>query len=244
MSLVMLSLAAVCLIVFAAAAVQAITGFGYALVAVPLLTVIVDPPTAVVGSALAGLWLSVVVTARERMHVRWRPALTLVGTSVLGMPIGLVLLAVLSDRALRLLIAAVVLLCTVQVWRAVRLPEHPAVVVGAGLVSGVLSTSTGTNGPPLVAAFQAMGYDPRNFRATLAAVFVGSGVLGIAGFAAAGQITRPVVLLALVGAPAAAVGWFAGNTLFVRIDGTRFRHVVLTGLVISSLISTIRALRG
>jgi uncharacterized membrane protein YfcA len=111
-------------------------------------------------------------------------------------------------------------------------------------VSGVLSTSTGTNGPPLVAAFQAMGYDPRNFRATLAAVFFGSGVLGMAAFAVAGQITRPVLQVALVGAPAGALGWFAGNTLFVRIDGTRFRHVVLAGLVASSLISVIRALRG
>ena len=244
MSLVMLSLAAICLIVFVAACVQAITGFGYALVAIPLLTVVVDPPTAVVGAGLAGLSLSVVVIVREQMHVRWQPALTLIGTGVLGLPIGLALLAFLSDRALRLLIAAVVLVCTVQVWRAVRLPEHPAVVVGAGFVSGVLSTSTGTNGPPLVAAFQAMGYDPRKFRATLAAVFVGSGLLGIAGFAVAGQITRHVLELALVGAPAAALGWFAGNTLFVRIDGTRFRHVVLAGLVASSFISVIRALRG
>jgi uncharacterized membrane protein YfcA len=244
MSRAMLSLAAVCLIIFVAAAVQAITGFGYALLAVPLLTVVVDPPTAVVGAGLAGFWLSVVVIVREHMHVRWRPALTLVATGLLGLPIGLVLLAVLSDRALRLLIAVVVLVCTVQVWRAVRLPEHAAVVTGAGFLSGVLSTSTGTNGPPLVAAFQAMGYEPRHFRATLAAVFAGSGVLSIAGFTVAGQVTRPVLLLALVGAPAAALGWFAGNTLFVRIDGTRFRYAVLTGLVVSSLISVVRALRG
>jgi uncharacterized membrane protein YfcA len=244
MSLVMLSLAAVCLIIFVAAAVQAITGFGYALLAVPLLTVVVDPPTAVVGAGLAGLLLSVVVIAREQMHVRWRPALTLIGTGVVGLPIGLMLLAFLSDRALRLLIAFVVLACTVQVWRSVRLPEHPAVVAGAGFVSGVLSTSTGTNGPPLVAAFQAMGYEPRHFRATLAAVFAGSGVLSIASFTVAGQVTRPVLLLALVGTPAAALGWFAGNTLFVRIDGSRFRHAVLAGLIVSSLISVIRALRG
>ena len=240
----MLPLVAAFFIVLAAAAAQAITGFGYALVAIPLLTLVTEPRTAVVGAGLAGLWLSIGTLVNQRAHVTWPPALALIGAAALGMPIGLVLLRVLSEVSLRLLIAGVALLFTAIVWRGARLPKHPVVVAGAGLVAGVLSTSTGTTGPPLVAAFQAMGYEPRQFRATIAAVFCFTGVLGVVGFTVTNQLTAPAQVIGLVTAPAVALGWLAGNRVFARIDPNRFRRIVLAALVASSAAAVLRALHS
>ena len=61
----------VIVIVFVAAVAQATTGFGYALIAVPLLTLATDPRTAVVGAAISSMLLTVVLAVRERRFVRW-----------------------------------------------------------------------------------------------------------------------------------------------------------------------------
>jgi uncharacterized protein len=240
----MVPLAAAFVVLAVGAAVQAASGFGFALAAVPLLAAVTDARTAVVGSSVAGLLLSIRAAVGERRQVGWRAASALTGSAALGMPFGVLVLRSLSQRALALLIAATVLGCVVLVWRRPELPSGSGPLVVAGLTAGVLTTATGTNGPPLVAALQAMRYEPREFRATLAAVFAATGVLGVAAFAVAGQITRPALLVGAVGAPAVLVGWEIGNVAFRRLGAGRFRTVVLALLVASSVAMVIRVVIG
>lgn len=230
------------MIVLAGAATQATTGFGFSLVAAPPLAAATDPRSAVVGLALVSPLLTVSMVARERASVRWRTAALLLGAALLGMPFGLLVLRSAPDRTLTALIAVVALACTLLVWRDLRLGTGPGTVGVVGVLTGVLSTATGTSGPPLVAAFQAMGYDPRTFRATLAAVFAGTGALSLMGFVVAGQVRSTAVATGLVGVPAVMLGLWVGNRLFTRLDPSRFRQIVLVGLVISSVVTLIRAL--
>ncbi len=208
----------------------------------PLLATTIGPRSAVVGASLVSILLTVTMTARERACVRWRTALLLLGASLLGMPVGLLVLRGAPERALTALIAVVALACTVLVWRGLRLGTGFRTVGVVGVLTGVLSTATGTSGPPLVAAFQAMGYDRDTFRATLAAVFAGTGALSLTGFLAAGQVGPTAVATGLVGVPAVAFGWWVGNRLFARIDPIWFRRVVLIGLVAISAVTLARAL--
>ena len=230
-----------CAILLVASATQALTGFGFSLVAVPLLAALTDPRTAVVGTSLAGPLLALATAVHDRGHVRWRTVALLVGATVLGMPVGILVLATTPQRALTALIGLVALACTLLVWRGLRLRGGAGTVGAVGVLSGVLSTSTGTAGPPLIAAFQAMGYGPRAFRGTLAAVFSGSGVLSLAGLALGGQVRAAGVAVGLAGAPAVAVGWWAGNRLFDRVDPVRFRRLALAGLLLSSAATLARA---
>ncbi|MFB9239597.1 sulfite exporter TauE/SafE family protein [Plantactinospora siamensis] len=231
-------------IVLLAALAQAVSGFGFALVAVPLLTMATDPRTAVVVTSLTGIGLTLTAATRERAHARWSTALPLSAAAVLGMPAGLLVLTVAPERLLTLLIALVVLGCTVLVWLRVRFRTGPVVIGAVGMVSGVLATSTGVNGPPLVAAFQALGYDPRTFRATLAATFAASGVIGLAGFVVAGQVDAATLRLSAAGLPAVALGWWLGNRIFARVDPAAFRRIILAGLVATSAATLLRAATG
>jgi len=229
-------------IVLVAAAVQAATGFGFALVSVPLLALTAGPRTAVVASAIAALVMTVTVAVRERDHAQWRTAGSLLAAAVLGMPVGLLVLRVASERLITALIGTAVVACAVLVWRGPRVPANRPAVVGVGVLTGVLSTSTGTSGPPLVAAFQAMRYDPRTFRATLAVVFTGTGVCSLGGFALAGQVSQEAVQLGLVGVPAVLLGWWGGNAVFHRLEPGRFRRLVLVALVVGGCGIVARAL--
>ncbi|HEY2950477.1 MAG TPA: sulfite exporter TauE/SafE family protein [Micromonosporaceae bacterium] len=231
-------------IVLLAAATQATTGFGFALVAVPLLATATDARTAIVTVSLIGLVLTVMIALRERAHVRWRPVAGLLAATALGMPAGLLVLAVAPERLLAVLIAIVVLGCTAMVWRGVRLRTGPGTVAGVGMVAGVLATATGVNGPPVAAAFRGMGFDPRTFRASLAAFFVGSGVAGLVGLGLTGQIHASAIALAAAGVPGVALGWWAGNWAFARMDPDRFRRSVLYALIGTSIVTLVRTAVG
>jgi uncharacterized membrane protein YfcA len=231
-------------IALVAAAVQAATGFGFALVSVPLLALATDARTAVVASAIGGLATTITAAVRERGHVQWRNAGLLVVAAVLGMPTGLLVLRAAPERLLTVLIGVVVAACALLLWRGLRVPGSRPAIVGVGLLAGVLSTSTGTSGPPLVAALQAMELDPRTFRATLAATFTGTGIVGLVGFAAAGQVNLEVARVGLACVPAALLGWWVGNAVFHRIEPERFRRLVLMALVIAGAGIAARALAG
>ena len=231
-------------IVLVAAAVQSTTGFGFSLVAVPLLALVVDPRTAVVAQTLPALVLAVVTAGRQLEFVRWRTALTLTAAGLVGMPLGLWLLRALDNDVLSVFIAVAVLSSAALVWRNPQLPGGRASIAGAGVLSGILSTATGPGGPPLVAAMHTLGYGPRELRATLAAVFSFGGVLTIAGYAVSGTLTAHALVIGLATAPAALAGWWAGNLLFNRIDGVRFRQAVLLVLVLSCLLAVVRTANG
>lgn len=231
-------------IVLLGALVQAVSGFGFALVVVPLLAVATDARTAVVAASLASLGLTLTVTARERGHVRWRTAGLLTATAVLGMPVGLLILVLAPERLLTALIALVVLGCALMVWSGARIRTGTRAVGAVGVLAGVLTMSTGTNGPPLVAAFHSFGYDPRTLRATLAATFTGSGVIGVTGFVATGQVDAVSVRITAVGLPAVALGWWLGNRLFARVSPATFRRIALAGLVASAGAAIARSLAG
>jgi uncharacterized membrane protein YfcA len=221
---------------------QAATGFGFSLLAVPLLGLIAGPVDAVVGSSVLAVLLNAVAVTRDHAEVRWRTARTVLLAGVAGLPLGLLALTLLPARTLTMLIALCVLAGTVAIWRGLRIRAGRTAIAAAGFLSGVLTTATGVNGPPMAAAFSAMGLPPRQFRATLAAVFVVVGPIGVLGFALAGRLTTGSLIIAAAGLPAIAAGWWAGDRIFARLtDPARFRIVVLCGLTAASLTTLLRA---
>ncbi|HKE65283.1 MAG TPA: sulfite exporter TauE/SafE family protein [Micromonosporaceae bacterium] len=235
-------LAAALGIITVAAAAQAVTGFGFAMLAVPLLATVMPVNAAVVVGSLASLAMSVGTAIRERAHVHWRTSFVIFAIAVIGMPLGLYLLVSLPAAALTALVGIAVLGSTWLVWRRPTLPEGPATIGAIGFLVGVLTTSTGTNGPPLVAAFQSFGYDKRAFRATIASTFVCCGIVSVGFFAYGHEISATVIETCLVGIPGGFAGWWAGDRFFRRLNAAAFRVVVLIALTAAALLTLIRAL--
>jgi uncharacterized membrane protein YfcA len=226
-----------------AAALQAITGFGFSLMAVPLVALVWEPSTAIVATGICALALTGTSTWRERAHVRRADALVVWLAACAGMPIGVLVLRHADAPTLRALIALSLLACTALLWRGLRLPTGRWVQGGVGFVSGLLITSTGINGPPVVLAFQAQGMPQRNFRATLAAVFAAQRVVALGMIGAAGLMRRDALGLAALGVPAVLLGWELGNRVFHRLDPRLFRRLVLVLLLVSAAVTLASALR-
>lgn len=225
------------LVVTLASTAQALTGFGFALVGVPLLAFVVEPSTAIVVITVVSLGLSGVAMVRERAHVEWRVATLTSATGLLGLPLGLLVLSVVPERGLSIAIAVVVLVFTALLALRVRFPSGRVAVSLGGFASGVLLTSTGMNGPPLVATMRALDLPPRDFRGTLQAVFTVQGAIAVAGFAATGQVSRTSLLLVLAAVPGLVAGWWIGDLLFRRVDRALFERLVLLMLAASGILT-------
>ena len=134
---------------------------------------------------------------RWRADIQRREAITVTAAALLGMPIGILVLTRADDQVLTAIIGVIILALTAWLWRGLQLPTGRTTELTAGFASGALATSVGTNGPPLVIAFQATGMEPEPFRATLQACFFVEGAVALVLFwsqglfVARGRADRP-----------------------------------------------------
>lgn len=235
-------LLAVAVVVGIAAMVQVVSGFGFALLAVPLMSIAVPTSSAVVVSTLLGAGVSTWQAWHLRAHAVRTVARRLAVAAFAGMPLGLVVFVTVSDDVLRALLGVAVLVAVALLAARIDLRDAgPALDIGAGFVSGVLNTSLSTNGPPLVFALQARHLEPDPFRATINAVFAASNLVGVPLFLLAGEVTGDTLTAAAVALPALVVGQVLGIPLRARFQGERFRRLVLVLLVTAALSAIIRS---
>lgn len=231
-----MSVLAVALVAFVIAGfAQSLTGFGSSLVAAPLLALVAGAGTTVVAVTLVSLVLTGWAGIREHDHVDAGLAARVSLAGLFGLPAGLVLLTRASDGALSILMAAVVLVALALVASPVRLPDRPATTWLTGLASGLLLTSTGMNGPPLVLAMDSRRMEPRRFRGTLQVVLCGQDLAAVLGFALIGSIDRTALVAAAVGMVASPLGWRVGDLFFDRIPPALFRRMLVAGLALSAI---------
>ncbi len=214
--------------VLVAAMVQAVSGFGFALLSVPLMTLAVDAHTAVIVSTLTG----VVVTSSLAWRLREHADMVLVRRFALaayaGMPLGLAVFLLVSEQMLLRLLGTSVAVAVVLLVAGIDLSGRGrGVELGAGFVSGVLSTSVSTNGPPIVFALQARRLGADVFRGTITMVFAVSNLGAVAAFLLAGEVTPDGVRASALSVPALLVGQALGRPLRPRVQGERFRWMVL-----------------
>ena len=228
--------------VMAGAAVQSSVGFGFALVAAPLLYAAAPSAEQAVGlTILLGLEINLLTLLAERRHPRpsWGDALAVVAWSLPGAIAGVAVLRALDALALQLLVTAGVLVAL-----AVNLRARPHVSEEArawwarplaGVSSGALNTSTSTGGPPVVLLLMGRGLSPRVVRDTLTVAFIGFAGVSATALALTGTseaIPDAGWIAALV--PLTAAGQLAGRPLFARLAaGRRYEHVLTAVLLVT-----------
>ena len=231
------------IVVLLAAMVQSTTGFGFSLLAVPLLSLAIPTELAVVVAATLGTLTSSVQAVAERAHGDRPTIVRMLAGAAIGAPFGLLVLEVASNRQLKFGLAAVIITFLLINLRGITLERGSSGVdVGAGVVSGVLNTSLSTNGPPLVMALHARHLAPSVFRGTISAVFAGTGVITLGLFLASGRYTSDARELLVVAVPTMVVGYLVGARLRPRIDPPRFRQAVMALLMVTAAITLVGAI--
>ncbi len=236
---------AVAVIVFGAALIQSLFGFGFALISVPLMIFFVDLPTAVVTATVVSTVSCGIQWIESRAISALKASRRLVISSLFGLPFGLWLLNNVDARLMKILLGVFVLFGVFIGSREFDLRRLPlAFDYSMGVLAGVLSTSTSTNGPPLVFLLHSRQYSPENFRAVLNRVFTILNFLTLIVFALDGKLTSDAVLLALTALPVMGVGVALGFRLRKRVDSEYFRKFVLVLLFATGLSAIGNAIFG
>lgn len=226
----------ICLVVAGASATQAISGFGFALIAVPLLSLFIDPQVAVVLATVVGAFSSTFQAVADRRHANKSLVQRLALSAYIGMPFGLFVFIVVSESVLRFIVGLVVLLAAIALIRGFSISQSNKKLDWImGWASGVLATSTSTNGPPLVFLLQAKKLSPESFRASINIVFSLTSFGAILLFALSGNITSDDFAGIAISIPMLLIGLAIGFNVRSRINAQQFRILVFVLLIVSAL---------
>ena len=162
-----------CLIIAFAGFTQGFSGFGFVLVALPWLTLLLPIRTVVPLLNVLMCCINLILTVQLRRHLQWSEVTPLLLASLAGIPLGVYFLKTVAPWKLELLLGAV-LVGFPFYYRytdlgALRL--HPGWAYLAGFCSGCLGGSLGTYAPPIVVYVALKPWDKDEIKAVLVSLF-------------------------------------------------------------------------
>jgi uncharacterized membrane protein YfcA len=229
---------AIAAIAFISATARGFSGFGSALIFMPLASSVASP------RLIAALLLVIdFVAAAPLIPGAWRQAdrkatAVIVSGALVGVPVGTWLLSRLDPVTTRWIISGFVsalLLLLLSGWRY-RGREHAALSVGIGALSGFCSGLAQTGGPPIVGYWLGRPIASNIARANILLFFGASDLFSAISYAASGLITRDALLFALVVGPVYAVGIRFGVSLFGRASETVFRGICYVLIAVAVIV--------
>jgi uncharacterized membrane protein YfcA len=230
-------------IIAAGSFLQAVTGFGFALVVVPPSLVFVDRLTVVTALNLLSPALNVLLLRRIQAPVETRLVRLFLPFAFAGMPLGVLALHLVPIGPFKVLAGALAigfgLLMTAG---RLAIPQGPSAVATTGLISGALQTSTTLSGPPIVMLLLAGNRAPLAVRRTLATMFLSMSLPTVVLLAATGSLTGEGLVSAAVGLPVALASGYVGDRASRRVPREWFRVVSLGVILVAGGISVVSGL--
>jgi uncharacterized membrane protein YfcA len=219
--------AAICAIAFISATARGFSGFGAALIFMPLASSVASP-------RLAAVLLLVIdfVAAAPLLPGAWRKAdrkatAIIAAGTLIGVPVGTYLLSRLDPVTTRWIISGFVfalLLLLLSGWRY-HGKDHVALSIAIGTLSGFCSGLAQTGGPPIVGYWLGRPIPSALARANILLFFGASDFVSVVSYALSELITLDALRLALLVGPVYALGIKFGTSLFGRASETLFRAI-------------------
>ena len=236
---------AICAVAFVSGTARGFSGFGSALIFMPLASSIAGP------RLVAALLLIIdFIAAAPLLPNAWKQAdrkatAVMVAGALVGVPIGTYFLTRLEPVTTRWIISAFVfalLMLLISGWRY-RGKDHAAVSVAVGSLSGFCSGLAQTGGPPIVGYWLGRPIASTIARANIMLFFGASDLFSVVSYALTGLITADAIKLSCVVGPVYAIGVWFGASLFGKASEALFRSICYA-LIAAAVLFGLPALDG
>src|SRR5215470_2579477 len=205
---------AICAIAFVSGTARGFSGFGSALIFMPLASSLAAPRLVAALLLVIDFVAAAPLVPNAWKHADRKATAVMVLGALVGVPIGTWLLSRLDPVTTRWIISGFVialLALLLSGWRY-RGKDHAAVTVGIGTLSGFCSGLAQTGGPPIVGYWLGRPIETKIARANIMLFFGGSDIFSMISYAISGLITFDAIRLALVVGPVYAAGVRLGAT--------------------------------
>lgn len=222
------------LIIFLAIFTQTVTGFGVALVSMPLLLLVMDIGQAAPLVALVAGVAEVLLLLYYRADLNVRAVSRLIVASLVGIPLGVVALRRVDEGMITAVLGLLLIAYALYALSGLRLPQlsHPGWAYGFGFVAGLLGGAYNTSGPPIIVYGACRRWPPAEFKSNLQGFFVVSSFAIIAAHALGGNLTPEVWQRFFIAIPAIFLALLIGFQVDRFLNPERFRRLLLIVLLL------------
>ena len=232
--------------IFLASFFATVTGFGFGLIAVPLMSLVISVKVAIICGLIITVLLRIITMYNTRKIFSWDVVLTTVVGSALGMLPGSYMLKIISLAHLKIFLGCVLIMATYLMGKKYQL-EIKSKTLGrltAGFFSGFFGASTSVAGPPLVIYFLNEGTEKDKMRANMIWIF-GISFIGmlVLNFFMGNMKNVEDWNLLLPMIPAMVLGIVLGEKFFDKLDQALFRKLALIIVCVGAVMMLLTGVR-
>jgi hypothetical protein len=230
--------------VFGAAIVRGYSGFGFSLLAIISLSLLLPPAEIVPSIFIMEVAASLHLLPGVWRDIHWGALTWLAIGCLVGTPFGVYALAHVPAEPMTLALAVFVFIAAVLLMRGYALHRMPGPLLtfATGTASGLCNGGFGIGGPPVILFFFSSPAGAAAGRASIIAFFLMTDLTGLAWQGWNGLLSLATVWRALLFLPPLAAGVWLGNRSFKHADPASFRRWVLRLLMLLAVLTGGRAL--
>lgn len=219
---------------FVAAFVQGVSGFGFALVAMPILSGVTSIQTAAPLVALTTLTNNLILCIYYRQSFDRNVIANLLLGSVLGIPIGFLALDYIPTALMLIALGLVIVTYSLYSLASPVIPvlKSKLWAYGAGFLSGILLGSFNLPGPPVILYGSSQRWSQEKFKGNLTSFFWVSVAIVVVGHGLQNRISEEIIRQFLIAIPGFLLGLFLGVVLAKKFDPNIFRKVITILLLV------------
>jgi len=218
---------AICVIAFVSGTARGFSGFGSALIFMPLASSMAAPRLVAALLLIIDFVAALPLIPNAWKHADRKATAVMVFGALIGVPIGTYFLSRLDPVTTRWIISGFVfalLMLLLSGWRY-RGNDHPAASIGIGGLSGFCSGLAQTGGPPIVAFWLGRPLPSLIARANILLFFAASDFFSAVSYSLTGLITAEAIRFSLLVGPIYGIGVWFGAALFGRASEALFRAI-------------------
>lgn len=218
--------------------VRGFSGFGAALLYVPLVSAAYSPPVAAATIFLITLVFATPFTIHAFPRCEWPSVLPLTLAASATVPLGAAALLLLDRDLMRWILSGIVLLGLLMLMYGRRYHAQPGlpVTLGVGAVAGLFGGAGQMSGPPVVVYWLSGPGKATTVRANLMTFFTLTSLTSGVTYYLQGLFTARAITVAIVAGPAYGLGMLVGTHLFGRASDKTFRRIAFAIVATAALL--------
>jgi uncharacterized protein len=227
-----------------AAIVRGFSGFGFSLLSITAISLVMPVPEVVPSIFLLEVAASLNLVPGIWREIHWKSLRWLMLGYVVGLPVGTYALINAPADPAQILLGICVIGTAIMMLRGFRLKYTPGPTASTvtGAASGVLNGAFGIGGPPVVLFYLSTPGAAAIGRASIIFFFLFTDLLGVGYFATQGLVTQQSFVQFVFWMPTLLIGVWIGAHGFRRIDQATFRRwvlIILIGLAVLGMVKAV-----